>query len=188
MHDPGEKTVLGVKIRAGGGESDGEKVLDILAKRPETAHFISLKIAQRSVADDPPAALVDRMAKKFRETDGDLRAVVKAMIDSPEFFSEGALNAKVKTPFEFVVSAIRATQADVRNPMPLTRELNDLGQPLYRKVEPTGYSTMADEWLNSGALLARMNFAVDLAGNKLQGIRVASADAKQLGSPEFQRK
>ncbi len=188
MHDSGEKHVLGEKIRAGGGESDGERVLDILAKRPETAHFISLKLAQRFVADDPPPALVDRMAKKFRQTDGDLRAVVTTMITSSEFFSDGARQAKVKTPFEFVVSTIRATGADIRNTQPLIRTLNDLGQPLYRKVEPTGYSTMAAEWLNSGSLLARMNFAVDLAANKVSGVRVTSADGKALGSPEFQRR
>ena len=134
----GEKTVLGVKIAAGGGKSDGDRVLDILARRPETAHFVSLKLAQRFVADDPPASIVDRMAKKFRETDGDLRAVVTAMVQSPEFFSEGAFQAKMKTPLEFVTSVVRASGAEVRNPLPLAQKLNDLGQPLYRKVEPTG--------------------------------------------------
>ena len=175
MHDQKEKTVLGVKIPAGGGQSDGEKVLDILARRPETAHFISLKLAQRFVADQPPAALVDRMAKKFRETDGEIRAVIQAMIDSPEFFSEGARNAKVKTPLEFVVSAVRATGTDLRNAAPLGQKLVELGQPLYRKVEPTGYSTMAEEWVNSSGLLARMNFASQYKNT-------------QVGSPEFQRR
>jgi uncharacterized protein (DUF1800 family) len=175
MHDNKEKTVLGVKIPANGGQRDGEKVLDILARRPETAHFLSLKLAQRFVADEPPAALVDRMAKKFRETDGDIRAVVQAMIAAPEFFSEGARNAKVKTPFEFVVSAVRATGTDLRNAAPLGQKLVELGQPLYRKVEPTGYSTMAEEWVNSSGLLARMNFAAEFKNT-------------QVGSPEFQRR
>ena len=175
VHDKGEKIVLGVKIPAGGGQSDGEKVLDILAKRPETAHFISLKLAQRFVADDPPTALVDRMAKKFRDTDGDIRALVAAMIDSPEFFSEAARNSKVKSPLEFVVSAVRATGEPLRSALPLAQKLVELGQPLYRKVEPTGYSTMAEEWVNSSGLLARMNFAVELKH-------------PQFGSPEFQRR
>ncbi len=175
MHDQKEKTVLGVRIPANGGQRDGERVLDILARRPETAQFISLKLAQRFVADQPPPALVDRMAKKFRETDGNIRAVVQAMIASPEFFSEGARNAKVKTPFEFVVSAVRATGDEPRNLNRLIQKLNELGQPLYRKVEPTGYSTMAEEWVNSSGLLARMNFAADFQN-------------PQIGSPEFQRR
>ncbi|MEO5923527.1 MAG: DUF1800 domain-containing protein [Bryobacteraceae bacterium] len=175
MHDQNEKTVLGVKIPANGGLSDGNKVLDILARRPETAHFISLKLAQRFVADEPPSALVDRMAKKFRDTDGDIRAVVQAMIASPEFFSEAALNVKVKSPFEFVVSAVRATGEEPRNIARLNQKLVDLGQPLYRKVEPTGYSTMAADWVNSSGLLARMNFASEFKN-------------KQVGSPEFQRR
>jgi uncharacterized protein (DUF1800 family) len=194
MHDPGPKTVLGVKIPADGAQNDGERVLDILAKRPETAHFISLKLAQRFVADDPPPALVDRMAKKFRDTDGDLRAVVAAMIASPEFFSEGAWNAKVKTPLEFVVSAVRASGAEVRNAAPLAQKIADMGQPLYRKVEPTGYSTMAAEWVNSASLLARLNFAVDLAANRVPGSRVTTSDTgdasigKTLGAPGFQKR
>lgn len=174
-HDQKEKTVLGVKIPAGGGQRDGEQVLDILASRPETAHFISLKLAQRFVADQPPAALVDRMAKKFRDTDGDIRAVMQTMLASPEFFSEGARDAKVKTPFEFVVSAVRATGINLPSAAPLGQKLVELGQPLYRKVEPTGYSTMAEEWINSSGLLARMNFAAQLNNT-------------QLGSPEFQRR
>lgn len=191
MHDPGPKIVLGIKIPADGGQNDGERVLDILAKRPETAHFISLKLAQRFVADDPPATLVDRMSKKFSDTDGDLRAVVSAMIAAPEFFSEGARNAKVKTPLEFVVSAERASGAEVRNAAPLAQKIADMGQPLYRKVEPTGYSTMAAEWLNSASLLARLNFAIDLASNHIPGSRVDASNGdigKTLGSPDFQKR
>jgi uncharacterized protein (DUF1800 family) len=191
MHDDGQKVVLGVKIHAGGGQSDGERVLDILAKRSETAHFISLKLAQRFVADDPPASLVDRMAKRFRETDGDLRTLVATMINAPEFFSEGAWNAKVKTPLEFVVSSARASGAEIRDVAPLAQKIADMGEPLYRKVEPTGYSTKAEEWVNSASLLARMNFAVDLAANRVPGARVDVDNAnigKTLGSPDFQKR
>jgi uncharacterized protein (DUF1800 family) len=191
QHDHKAKIVLGVKIPAGGGESDGERVLDILAKRPETAKFISFKLAQHFVSDDPPEKLVERMAKKFRDTDGDLRAVVEAMIASPEFFSEAALNAKVKTPLEFVASAVRATNAEVRNALPLGQRLNDMGQPLYRKVEPTGYSTMAAEWMNSAALLARVNFALDMTSGRIQAVRPSpdnKVSGEMLGSPEFQRR
>ena len=191
MHDRGEKTVLGLKIAAGGGKSDGDRVLDILARRPETAHFISLKLGQRFVADDPPASIVDRMTKTFRDTDGDLRAVVTTMVQSPEFFSEAAFQAKMKTPLEYVASVVRASGAEVRNAAPLAQKIGDLGQPLYRKVEPTGFSTMAAEWVNSGALLQRMNLALDLTSNRVPGTRVASGESdkgQQYGSPEFQRR
>lgn len=175
MHDHGEKMVLGVRIPAGGGKSDGEKVLDILAAHPSTARFISKELAQRFVADDPPQALVDRMAKTFRESGGDIRAVLATMIDSPEFFSEGAYRAKLKTPFEMMVSAVRATGASVDNARPLATRIASLGEPLYRKVEPTGYSNLGSEWINSAALMGRMNFAMDLTANKLNGIKVDSA-------------
>lgn len=172
MHDPGEKTVLGVKIPAGGGQSDGERVLDILARHPSTARFISTKLAQRFVADDPPGSLIDAMAVAFRRTDGDIRAVLAVMFASPEFFSEGAWRAKVKTPLELVVSAARATAAQVRNAAPLAQQIAGLGQPLYLKVEPTGYPMNAEEWVNSAALLARMNFALAFAANRIPGTRI----------------
>jgi uncharacterized protein (DUF1800 family) len=161
--------------------------LDILVKRSEAARFLSLKLAQRFVADDPPAALVERMAKRFRDTDGDLRAVVTTMIQSEEFFSQSAFRAKVKTPLEFVVSALRASGADVVNAQPLGQKLADMGQPLYRMVEPTGYSSQAVDWVNSSGLLARINFAADLAANRVPGVRGATSTSN-LGSPEFQRR
>ena len=172
VHDKGEKTVLGVKISAGGGRDDAEKVLDILARHPSTARFISTKLAQKFVADDPPPALIDRMAKTFHDTDGDIRAVMSAMLDSKEFFSEGAFRAKVKTPLELVVSAARATNAQVDFAMPLATQISQLGEPLYRKIEPTGYSSANAEWVNSAALLARMNFALALADNRVPGSKV----------------
>lgn len=152
--------------------NDGLKVLDILAHHPSTAHFISLKLARRFVADDPPPSLVDRMAQTFSQTDGDLRAVMQTMLSSPEFWSEGAYHAKVKTPFEMIVSAMRATNADVTSAFLLGNELQKLGEPLYRKVEPTGYSSANAEWVSSAALLDRMNFALALAHNRVPGVKV----------------
>jgi len=164
--------VLGVTIPAGGGKEDGEKVLDILANHPSTAHFISRKLAQRFVADDPPPELVEKMAKTFLSTHGDVRAVLETAFTSKEFFSQGAYRAKVKSPFEMIVSAVRATGADVDFAFSLANRLNQLGEPLYRKLEPTGYSSLGTEWMNSASLLARMNFALDLAQNRVPGIKV----------------
>ena len=172
VHDKGEKTVLGVTIPAGGGKDDAEKVLDILARHPATARFISKKLAQRFVADDPPQKLIDKMAKTFRDKNGDIREVMKTMLTSDEFFSQAAYRAKVKTPFEMIVSAVRATGAQVDFAFPLANQIAQLGEPLYRKLEPTGYSDANSEWVNSAALLARMNFALSLAQNKVPGSKV----------------
>jgi len=161
MHDTGKKTVLG-KVFESGGEKEGERLLDMLAMHPKTAHHVSYKLAQRFVADEPPAALVDRAAKKFLETKGDLREVTRAIVTSPEFFDTKYFNAKVKTPLEFVVSAVRATNANVNNAQPMVQALQQLGMPLYGAQPPTGYSMTADAWVNTGALINRMNFAVQL--------------------------
>ncbi len=173
VHDKGEKIVLGVTIPAGGGKSDGDQVLDIVLHHPSTAMFLSRKLASRFVADDPPQELLNRMAKTFHDTDGDIRAVLRTMFLSKEFLSTSAFRAKVKTPFEMVVSAARAVNSDVDFAGPLAQQLAQLGQPLYRKVEPTGYSTRNAEWINSSALLGRMNFALSLAANKLPGSKTA---------------
>jgi uncharacterized protein (DUF1800 family) len=171
-HDKGEKTVLGVTIPAGGGKEDGEKVLDILAAHPSTAKFISKELAQRFVADDPPPVLIAAMAKTFTESGGDIRAVLETMLDSKQFFSQGAYRAKMKTPFETIVSAVRATNANVSFAVPLVNQIATLGQPLYRKLEPTGYSNANVEWVNSASLLARMNFAMQLGQNRIEGVTV----------------
>jgi len=191
MHDEGEKTVLGVRIPAGGGIDDGFKVLHLLAHQPATARFISRKLAMRFVADDPPEPLVDRMAATFLKKDGDLRAVLETMFDSPEFWSRGAYRSKMKSPLEMVASSLRAVNADVDFAFGLNNQLAQLGEPLYRKAEPTGYSNSGEEWLNSASLLARMNFGVALMNNKVPGVKVDSAQSTQgvtLGSPDFQKK
>ena len=180
LHDDGEKIVLGHRIKAGGGERDGEEVLDILAKHPATARFIATKLARRFVADDPPASLVSRAAERFRQTDGNLREVVRTIVTSPEFFSKEAYRAKTKSPFEFVVSAVRATGLDVVNAMPLAQAVRELGMPLYGAQPPTGYADRAEAWVNSGALLNRMNFAISLTGGRMRGGR---PDAAPGGAP-----
>ena len=181
MHDRGEKVVLGHRIKAGGGIEDGEQVLDILASHPSTARFISTALVRRFVADQPPAALVARAADTFRRTDGDLREVMRTILTSPEFFAPAAYRAKVKTPFEFVVSALRATGADVQDARALVREVQQLGMPLYMCQPPTGYKDTGDAWVNTGALVGRMNLAVRLAGGQLRG---TSLDASAINSPE----
>ncbi|HTL03669.1 MAG TPA: DUF1800 domain-containing protein [Vicinamibacterales bacterium] len=173
MHDNGEKNVLGHIIKAGGGEKDGEQVLDILAQHPSTARFISTKLARRFVGDEPSAALIDRASKRFLDTHGDLREVVRTILTSPEFFAPGAYRAKVKTPFEFLVSALRAADADIRGPAGLIRSMQQLGMPLYQAQPPTGYADTADAWVNTGGLVSRMNFALSLVKNQVQGVRVA---------------
>lgn len=168
VHDNDPKVVLGTTIKAG-GKKDGEAVLDLLSTHPATAQFIATKLARRFVADEPPAALVDRVAKVFLDTKGDLRAVTRAVITSPEFFSAEYRRAKVKTPLEFVVSAVRATGATLVTPASLVQALRDLGMPLYGAQPPTGYGDTAEDWINTGALLKRLNFAIALAGAQGQG-------------------
>jgi uncharacterized protein (DUF1800 family) len=179
LHDKGEKVVLGHVIPAGGDMQDGEKVLDILATHPSTAHFISKELAQRFVADNPPAALVEKMAATFLKTDGDIGEVMKTMLASKEFWSEGAYQAKIKTPFEMVASSVRALNANVTDAWALANQVGSLGEPLYRKLEPTGYSNLNAEWVNSSALLGRMNFALQLAQNKVPGVKV---DVSRFGN------
>ena len=169
IHDDGEKVVLGMRIPRGGGRKDGEMVLDILAKHPSTARFIATKLARRFVADEPPAALVDRAAARFTETGGDIREVVRVIVTSKEFFAPAAYRAKVKTPLEFVASAVRAAGVEVRNALPLVQAMRDLGMPLYMCQPPTGYADKAEAWVNTGALINRMNFAVMLSGQRLRG-------------------
>jgi uncharacterized protein (DUF1800 family) len=186
VHDPDPKIVLGKKIHAG-GMRDGEEVIDLLVHHPSTARFISTKLARRFVSDNPRPALVARMAQTFQSSDGDIRAVMKTMIYSPEFWSRDAYRAKVKTPFELVVSTARALGTDVDTPMPLVQWAGRIGEPLFQCQPPTGYSDKADAWVNTGALLNRLNYSLALASNKVRGSRSdtgsllgmdSSADAK----------
>jgi uncharacterized protein (DUF1800 family) len=170
MHEPGKKVVLGHEIK-GGGEGEGMKMLEILASHPSTAKFISKKLAMRFVSDDPPQSLIDKMAATFQKSDGDIREVLRTMFRSQEFWAPEAYRAKVKTPFEFVVSAVRATNADVSNAQSLNQTLQRLGMPLYGMQPPTGYSMKADAWVNSAALVNRMNFALALGAGRLNGIQ-----------------
>jgi uncharacterized protein (DUF1800 family) len=173
MHEPGDKIVLGHRIKSN-GEKEGLEVLHLLAHNPSTARFISTKLAMRFVSDNPPPALVDRMAQTFLKKDGDVREVLKTMFQSPEFWSTDAYRAKVKTPLEFVVSALRASGADMTNATAIVRQLQSMGMSLYGSQPPTGYSMKADTWVNSSALLGRMNFALALAAGKLKGVQVNS--------------
>ncbi|MGA9568074.1 MAG: DUF1800 domain-containing protein [Candidatus Korobacteraceae bacterium] len=175
LHEPGTKTVLGHKIKEN-GEKEGLQVLDILAHSPSTAHFLSLKLAQRFVADDPPPALVDQMAKTFLNSDGDLREVMRTMLTSQQFWAPEAYRAKVKTPFEYVVSALRATDTDITETQPLLNTLNKMGMQIYGMQPPTGYSPNADTWVNSSALLDRMNFALALVNNRIGGTHFDEAN------------
>jgi len=180
LHDPDPKVVLGKKIHAG-GMKDGEQVIELLARHRSTAKFISTKLARRFVSDTPPQSLVTRMAKTFESSDGDIRAVLKTMIYSPEFWSREAYRAKVKTPFELVVSTARALGADVDTPMPLVQWTGRIGEPLYQCQPPTGYADKSEAWVNTGALLNRLNFSLALAGNKVRGSR---SDVGSLLGPE----
>jgi uncharacterized protein (DUF1800 family) len=170
MHDFGEKTVLGHKIPAGGGEQDGLQVIDILAHHPSTAKFISRELAQRFVADDPPQALVDRMAQTFTKTDGDLRAVLHTMFTSPEFFSEGAWRTKIKSPLEMVVSTVRAMRGQVTDAYTLVQKIADMGEPLYSKIEPNGYPNISDAWLSTAGIMGRITFSAALASGLIPGV------------------
>jgi uncharacterized protein (DUF1800 family) len=171
-HDRKEKVVLGHVLPAMRSEQDGLDVIDILAHHPSTAKFISKRLAHRFLADDPPPSVVDRMAATFTATDGDLRAVLETLFASPEFLSDGAWQAKLKSPLEMVVSAVRATDADVSDTSALAQHIADLGEPLYGKLEPTGYSDAADAWTNTSGILGRLNFAAALTGGQIAGVRV----------------
>ena len=172
MHDDGEKTVLGKKIPAGGGMRDGEMVIDLLVHHPNTAKFISTKLARRFVSDNPPQSLVDRVAGVYMKTDGDIREMLRTIFTSPEFNSQEAYRAKIKSPFELAISAIRALGAEATNTIQVAQFIAKMGQPLYRYQPPTGFPDRAEQWVNTGSLLERLNFGLALAANKLRGTNV----------------
>jgi uncharacterized protein (DUF1800 family) len=177
MHDPGAKRVLGKTISAG-GQGDGEQVLDLLAVHPATARFIAGKLARRFVADEPPPALVERVATTYRDTGGDVRAMLRVILTSREFRAREAAGAKIKKPAEFVASAARAVgaTADTRGALALARAAAEIGEGLYGAAPPTGYPDRAEAWVNPGALLARLNFALALVENRVPGVRVGTDD------------
>jgi len=170
QHEPGSKTVLGKTIKED-GMKEGLQVLHMLATSPATAKFISTKLAVRFVSDEPPQSLVDKMSQAYLKSDGDIKTVLRTMFESQEFWAPAAERAKVKTPEEFVVSAVRASGAQVNNTLALVAALDKLGMPLYGMQTPNGYSWKSDGWMNTGALVSRMNFALVLAGDRLPGVR-----------------
>ncbi|MEP6496040.1 MAG: DUF1800 domain-containing protein, partial [bacterium] len=174
LHDAGEKTVLGHRLAAGRGIADGEDALDIVARAPATAKFITMKLARRFVSDDPPTALVERCASTFTKTDGNIRATMRCIITSPEFFSRTAYRAKVKTPFELVASAMRALGAQPDTSARGAQAVSQLGQPIFGRLTPDGWPEKGDAWMNGGAILNRINFGLRLAGGQFPGVRVAS--------------
>lgn len=183
MHDAGAKTILGQRFPAGRGIEEGEAVLDLLARSPKTATFIATKLARRFVSDTPPAALVERAAETFRATEGDIRAVVRTIVTSPEFFSAAAYRAKVKSPFELVVSTVRAMDA-APDPTPRTALIvSRLGQPIFGHQAPNGYPETGDAWMNTGAILSRINFGLSAAGGGVPGITLKAWPAARTLEP-----
>ncbi len=189
VHDAGEKQVLGQSLRAGRGIEDGEQVLDIVARHPATARHIAFKLCRRFVSDAPPEDLVDRAAAVFTRTDGDIREVVRTIITSPEFFSSRAFRAKLKTPFEVVVSALRALDAAPDRSQRTAQAVAQLGQPIYGRQTPDGWPDVADEWMGASAILNRINFGLAVGANRLPGARATAfpgADALRSASREAQ--
>lgn len=171
-HDRGEKTVLGVRFPAGHGQDEGVRLLGLLARHPSTMHFVSAKLCARFVNDDPPDGCVDAAVSAWERSHGEIREVLRAIFASPEFWSPHNVRAKIKTPLEFVVSAARAVGAEPDTLPGLARAVARLGQPLYLQSVPTGYPEQQNDWVNSGALLNRMNVALALAANRLPGAAV----------------
>jgi uncharacterized protein (DUF1800 family) len=174
VHDAGEKVVLGHKLPAGRGIEDAEDVLDILAKSPATAHFIAFKLARHFVSDSPSTALVNRAAQVYLKTDGDIREVLRSIITSPEFFSQQAFHSKVKTPFEVVVSAERALDAPPDSTIRSAQLVAYMGQPIFGHQAPDGWPETGDAWMNTGAILNRINFGMGAAAGRLPGLDIRS--------------
>jgi uncharacterized protein (DUF1800 family) len=169
IHDADEKLVLGVRLRAGRGIEDGEEVLDILARHPATARHIARKLALRFVSDSPPPELVARAAETFRRTNGDIRAVLRTIVTSPEFFSRAAYRTKVKSPFELVTSALRAVSAGIDTTPRTAQIVARLGQPIFGRQTPDGWPELGSEWMNAGAILNRINFGLAVAAGRVPG-------------------
>ena len=186
-HENGEKVVLGQKINEG-GIKDGLKVIDVLAAHPSTAKFIARKLAVKFVSDDPSQALVGRVAQAFQTSGGDIKTTLRALFTDKEVFAPENYRAKIKTPFELLASSLRALNADVKTSPALVGLLGKMGEPLYGYIAPTGYPDTAEDWVNTGALLERMNFAVALASNRIPQTRVNLARFEAKSKPEILNK
>jgi uncharacterized protein (DUF1800 family) len=174
MHDAGEKIVLGHRLPAGHGIEDGEAVLDIVARHPSTARYVTTKLVRHLVSDSAPAALVSRCAGVFGKSDGDIRETVRCIVTSPEFFSRAAYHAKVKTPFEVVASAMRAMSAQPDTTARTASLVGRLGQPIFGRQTPDGWPDRADAWMNTGAILNRINFGLAVAAGRVPGASLAT--------------
>ncbi|MDQ3802125.1 MAG: DUF1800 domain-containing protein [Acidobacteriota bacterium] len=183
-HEKGEKTVLGQKVNEG-GIKDGLKVIDILVKHPSTAKFIARKLAVKFVSDKPSEALVNRVAQAFQKSEGDVKTTLRALFTDAEFFAPENYRAKIKTPFELAISAIRAIGADTNSSPALLALINKMGEIPYGYQAPTGYPDTAEDWVNTGALLERMNFAVALASNRIPQTRVDLKKFEAKTKPEI---
>jgi uncharacterized protein (DUF1800 family) len=181
-HDRGEKQVLGVRFQ-GSGMQEGTRLLEVLANHRATMHHVSRKLCARFVADHPPDGCVDAAADAWHHSDGDIREVLRAIFRSPDFWAPQHVRAKVKTPLEFVVSAVRAVGGVPDSTPRLAQVVARLGQPLYFQPVPTGYPETQEDWVNSGALLKRMNVAVALAAGRLPGVRVDLDGVVPLTTP-----
>ncbi|HXO19881.1 MAG TPA: DUF1800 domain-containing protein, partial [Thermoanaerobaculia bacterium] len=183
-HDAGPKTILGHRFPAGRGIQDGEEVLDLLAAQAATARHLASQLAVRFVSDQPSKALVDHLADVFTQSGGDTRAMLRAIVESPEFWSREARGAKIKSPFELTASAIRAVGGEVEDPRATLEWISRIGQPLYAYQAPTGYPDRAEAWVNTGSLLARMNFGLQLAAGRVPGVRLDLAALNGGYEPE----
>ncbi len=183
VHDAGEKVILGKRFAAGRGQEEGEAVLDLLARHPSTATFIATKLARRFVSDTPPAALVTRAAATFQRTNGDIREVVRTIVTSPEFFASATYRSKVKSPFELVASTLRAMNAPADATPRTTQFVSRLGQPIFGHQAPNGYPETGDAWMNTGAILNRINFGLAAASGRIPGVRLANWPATATLAP-----
>ena len=172
LHDATEKVVLGKRLPAGRGIEDGEDVLNLLAAHPSTARHLATKLAVRFVSDNPPKALIDRLAAVWQKSGGDTRAMLRAIAESPEFWSRDAVGAKIKSPFELAASALRATGARIEEPRAVLQWIAHMGQPLYAYQAPTGYPDRAEAWVNTGSLLNRMSFGLQFAAGRVDGVEM----------------
>lgn len=171
-HDEGEKIILGKKYNGKDGYEEGVAVLNTLASQTSTAKFISTKIAIRFVSDEPSQALIKTLTNTYQQTEGNIKAMIIAMVNHPDFWSKKALREKIKSPFEFAISALRATKAQVMQPFQIFNWCSKMGQRIYYYQAPTGFPDRANFWINSGALLNRMNFGLALATQKIPGVRI----------------